>query len=465
MVGASAISLVYEGLVTFDRAGQVAPGLARTWTASEDGREWRFELDPDAKDSSGRPLGAADVLASFRRLLDPATASPRAWVLERIAGAEAFRNGAADEIAGLRGGDGEVTIRLDAPSSSFLGLLAMANAVVLPEGAEPDGRVATGPWQLIEHVRDSHLVFTRNPHWHGPAPELATLRVRILPEEFTRVAEWDTGRLDVLEVPSSQSQRFADAPSLVRQVALVTEYLGLNNADPVLRDVRVRRALNHAVNVDRILEHVLAGRGVRARGAVPPSLPGGGQAEPYAYDPSRARELLAAANVPADWELELWQRPGPLASQVLEAIQADLREVGVTCSIQQRDWSALKASIDRGETPAFFINWYADYPDAENFLVPLFHSRNVGGGGNRAAFRSAALDARLEELDRLSDLGARAEFAAALDSDILAEAPWVYLWHPVLEYLVSPRLEGFAPHPIPSAERWLDVRPAGAASS
>ncbi|NNE44317.1 MAG: hypothetical protein HKN12_08900, partial [Gemmatimonadetes bacterium] len=238
--------------------------------------------------------------------------------------------------------------------------------------------------------------------------------------------------------------------------------VGLNNEDPVLRDPRVRRALNHAVHVDRILERVVEGRGVRALGAVPPSLPGGGTGEAYAYDPDRARALLAEAGVPEDWVLELWQRPSPLASQVLEAVQTDLAAAGVTSEIRLRDWSALKASIDSGETSAFFINWYADYPDAENFLVPLFHSRNIGGGGNRARFAQPEIDAMLDRVDRPDDPETRARFAGEVDRAVLAHAPWIYLWHPVLEVAVSDRVTGYRPHAISSCERWLDVKPAPA---
>jgi peptide/nickel transport system substrate-binding protein/oligopeptide transport system substrate-binding protein len=467
VVGSSAAALLWEGLVTFDADGRPAPALASRWELSADGLEYRFAIDENARASDGSRLGASDVAASFRRLLDPATASPRAWVLERIEGAAEFRDRKTDSVAGLSvDAEGLLVIRLTEPSASFLGLLAMPNAGVLPAGRCDPARASTGPWVLVEHVRDSHLLFRANPHWHGQAPGFRELRVRILPEEFTRVAEFEVGNLDVLEVPASASKRLSEgehAARVHRQVALVTEYVGLNNDDPVLRDPRVRRALNHAVDVDLILEAVLGGRGVRAAGAVPPSLPGGGGGTPYAHDPALARRLLDEAGVPADWTLTLWQRPSPLGSQVLEAIQADLARLGVHAEIRLRDWNALKAAIDRGEPQAFFINWYADYPDAENFLVPLFHSSNIGGGGNRARFRDPEVDRDLERLDREADSVRRAALARDLDRRILERAPWIYLWHPVLEVAVAERIAGFRPHPVPSCERWLDVRLAAGA--
>lgn len=453
--------------MTIGRDGTIAPGLARSWDIDSTGTTYTFHLDPGALASDGSKVGASVARASFERLLDPAHPSPRAWVLEGIEGATAYTRGEAKEVAGIRILDeATLEIRLARPKASFLGLLAMPNAAVTVSNGGADGAVSTGPWILTERVAGSRLRFARNPHWHGASPRFDEILVRILSEEFTRVAEFEVGHLDVLEIPASQAKRLKDdpkyAPRITRQVALVTDYIGLNHEDPVLRDSRVRRALNHAVHVDRILETILEGRGVRATGAVPPGIPGGGGGEPFAYDLDRAKALLAEANVPAEWTLQLWQRPNPIVSQVLEAVQADLRAVGVQAEILQRDWGALKAAIDRGETAAFYMNWYADYPDAENFLVPLFHSANIGGGGNRARLRDTRVDALLDRLESERDPDARAAMARAADSTIAAGAPWIYLWHPAQEVVTSERVTGWSPHPVPACERWIEIdRAAG----
>ena len=126
--------------------------------------------------------------------------------------------------------------------------------------------------------------------------------------------------------------------------------------------------------------------------------------------------------------------------------------------LRVRDWSALKTSIDHGETPAFFANWYADYPDPENFLAPLFHSRNIGGGGTARASTMPAIDSALDALERETDPAARAERSAAIDRSVHEACPWIYLWHPASEVCVSERLEGYRPSTVPAAQRWLDVR-------
>ncbi len=466
VVGGAACAMLYEGLVTCDRDGRIVPALATSWIVSPDGRTYHFRLDLEARDSDGSAIIAHDVVRSFRRVLDPETASPRAWVFANVVGVGEEDPSGEDYPSGLRTLTSSVVeITLKKPSAAFLGLLTMpAAAVVRVPTFRELGSVATGPWVLVEHARDSHLCFRRNPHWHGRRAVFDSVFVRIIPEDFTRVAEFEVGHLDILEIPAAEAMRFRHEEQfrgrVQRQIALVTEYIGLNNEDPVLADPNVRRALNHAVNVDLILERVLEGRGVRSTGAIPPGLPGGGGGRAFSHDPKRARELLRAASLPEGWTLKLWQRPSPLASQVLEAVQADLKAVGVEAEILRRDWSALKAAIDRGEAQSFFINWYADYPDPENFLTPLFHSQNIGGGGNRARFRDSGVDALLADLDRTSDPSERAQLAHEIDVRIHAEAPWIYLWHPVLEYAVSERIAQYRPHPVPSCERWLDLVPA-----
>jgi peptide/nickel transport system substrate-binding protein/oligopeptide transport system substrate-binding protein len=461
VVGGSVVALLYEGLVTFDADGHLAPGVAARWESSGEGRTWRFFLDPTAQDSEGHPIGAPEVVASFRRLLLPSTASPRSWVLERVRGAREFRDGRADSIAGLSAVDGAIVVELESPSTSFPSLLAMPNAAILPAGGDASGRVSTGPWVLVEHVRDSHLLLRRNPHWHGARAAFEEIQVRILPEEFTRVAEFEVGNLDVLEVPASESARFrADArfapasapPGAARGGVRGVEQRGPRAARPARAQgaeprgerrpplgARARRAGRAGVGRDSARSsRRRKGRGVRFR-------PGRGA--------PAARRVQGSLGLGPSCG-----GAGPHRLASAGSDQADLAAVGVKAVLRVRDWSALKTSIDHGETPAFFANWYADYPDPENFLAPLFHSRNIGGGGTARASTMPAIDSALDALERETDPAARAERSAAIDRSVHEACPWIYLWHPASEVCVSERLEGYRPSTVPAAQRWLDVR-------
>jgi ABC-type transport system substrate-binding protein len=439
-------ALLFEGLVGFAPDGSMVPGLARTWTLSEDGRRYRFNLNTSSRFTDGRPARAADVIGSFRRVLDPATASPRAWVLTRILGAAAFHAGESDSIPGLVApDDSTLAIELDAPFAPFLSLLALpaARVVDLASLGRGDVPAGSGPWYVSEWLRGDRITLLPNPH-RTPAPAIEGIRYRIIPEPFTRIAEFESGTLDVLEIPDAEVPRFRDdektASHILKRPELRVFYVGLNNQ--TFTDPRVRRALNHAVNVPALVRVLASGEAVPAHGSVPPGLPGYAERPGYDYDPERARALLAEAGA-SDLALEIWQRESAEGNRVLEAVQGYLLAVGVEVTLVRREWSAFKEAVNAGKVDAFFLDWIADYPEAENFLFPLFHSANQGGGGNRARFVNPDVDRLLDETSRMGDASARAGAYAHIDSLVYAQAPWIYLYFPTSFHAVSPRINGY----------------------
>jgi peptide/nickel transport system substrate-binding protein/oligopeptide transport system substrate-binding protein len=276
---------------------------------------------------------------------------------------------------------------------------------------------------------------------------LTEVRYRIIPEAFTRVAEFESGALDVLVVPAAEIRRFLDDDSMRERIQSRSElrvyYIGLNNTRPPFDDPRVRQALNHAINVDRIISVLAGGEAVRATGSIPPTLPGYAERAPYRYDRAAARALLADAGYPDGLSMEIWLRESPQGNRVLEAVQGYLAEVGVEVTLVRREWSAFKEAVSVGKVDAFLLDWFGDYPDAENFLYPLFHSDNVGGGGNRAFFRDAGVDRMIERASATIDDAERYRLYARIDSTVYAQAPWIYLYFPRTFHAVSSRVSGY----------------------
>jgi len=443
-------SLLFEGLVGFDPAGLLVPALARSWDVDASATRYVFHLDTRSRFSTGRAVRAQDVIASFTRVLSPATASPRAWVLERVRGARDVIDGKTAEVAGLSApDDSTVVVNLDEPFAPFLSLLALpaARVVDLSAGSPAEGTVpaGSGTWTLSEWLRGDRLTLVPNPHHARRARNIDRLRLRIIPEPFTRLAEFESGTLDVLEIPDAEVPRFRSdaglAPRLLERPELRVMYVGLNNerfADP-----RVRRALNHAVNVEQIIRVMLGGAAVPAHGSVPPGLAGYRERPGFGYDPARARALLAEAGYPEGLDIEIWQRESAEGNRVVEAVQGYLQESGVRATLVRREWSAVKQAVSAGKVDAFLLDWFADYPDAENFLYPLFHSENFGGGGNRARFHDAAVDALLDAASRTADASARDSLYARTDSLVYAAAPWIYLYFPTSYHIVSERVTGY----------------------
>jgi len=402
-------ALLYQGLVRYGPDGRLQPDLARGWEIDAAGTRYTFYLDPRARFANGRDVSAEDVVYSFARVLSPRSTSPRPWVLDRIRGAGAFAKGEATAIAGLHTpDDSTLVITLDAPFKPFLGMLALPAAMVVPREAIAEGEGATfaglpvgsGPWRLEKWERADYLELVPNPHHARAARGLDAIRLRIIPEAFTRIAEFESGALDILEIPSAELRRFLDdsrySDMIQSRAELRVYYIGLNNRDARFADARVRRALNMAVDVDALIKVLAGGEAVRAAGAIPPGLAGYQARAPYPFDPARARALLAEAGYPEGFTMEIWQRESPEGNRVLEAVQGYLRAVGIDARLVRREWSAFKEAVSAGRVDAFYLDWFADYPDAENFLYPLFHSRNAGGGGNRSFFADATVDSLIE---------------------------------------------------------------------
>lgn len=457
-------ALIFDGLVGFAPDGSIIPGLARTWTVSADGTRYQFHLDTRAVFSNGKPVRASDVVASFRRVLDPATASPRTWVLTRIRGADAFHDGKGTTIDGLTAeNDSTLTIALGAPFAPFLSLLALPAARIIDTSTAGAGDtpLGSGPWQLSEWLRGDRITLTPNPH-RPHRSGISGVRYRIIPEPFTRIAEFEAGTIDVLEIPDAEVPRFLSDKKykdhVLKRPELRVFYIGLNNTK--FTDVRVRRALNHAVNVPAIIRVLASGEAVPAHGSVPPGLPGHRDRPGYEYDPALARRLLAEAGYADGLPLEIWQRESAEGNRVLEAIQGYLLAAGVHATLVRREWSAFKEAVNAGKVDAFFLDWIADYPEAENFLYPLFDSANQGGGGNRSRFVDPDVDARLDAASRMTDPTMRDAAYARIDSLVYAQAPWIYLYFPTSFHAVSSRIAGYRLPSIYLANDFSSVRKA-----
>lgn len=439
-------ALVFDGLVGFSPDGVLSPALARAWETN-DGQRYTFHLDTRARFANGRSVTAGDVRSSFERVLAPGTASPRSWVLERIRGAAGFRSGETRAVPGIETiDDSTLVIELEAPFAPFLSMLALpaARVVDVASVGVGDVPVGSGPWVISEWVRGDRVTLTPNPHHARRARSVAGVRYRVIPEPFTRIAEFESGTIDVLEIPDAEVPRFlADterSSRLLRRAELRVFYVGLNT--PRYPDPRIRRALNHAVNVEQLARVLQAGESIPAHGSIPPGIPGYRDRPGYAYDPALAKQLLREAGA-EDLKLEVWLRESAEGGRVMEAVQAYWSAVGVEATLVRREWSAFKQAVSTGKVDAFLLDWFADYPDAENFLYPLFHSANRGGGGNRSFFSDPEVDRLIDDASRILDPAARAEACAHIDSLVFAEAPWVYLYFPATFHIVSERVSGY----------------------
>jgi ABC-type transport system substrate-binding protein len=460
-----AVSYLFDGLTRFAIDGKVEPGLATRWDISPDGRTYTFHLRSGVHFHNGAPFVARHVVQSFRRVLDPASRGGRGFPLYPITGARAFADGKGTALGLVAPDDSTVVITLEAPSATFVKMLALPVASVVPDSAGADfGQhpIGTGPWRLVEWKHDDYVKFAKNAAYFGGAPKFDTLVARIIPEPTTAVAEFESGTVDVLYVPEDQTKEWEGDPSkksmLQSAPALRLWYMGVNVTRGPLKDVRVRQAIAHAIDTRVLLEQLLNGRGRVAAGVIPPALEGADTARvPVAYDTASARRLLKEAGFPNGVDLELWSSQTPPFPRLAEAMQAYLKAVGIRVKLVQRDASTMRAAARAGQTDLVLKDWFADYPDAENFLYPLLHSTNKGVGGNVSFYTSATFDKLVNQARGETDNAKRADFNRQADSVAYADVALVPLFFYNDLFAVQPWVKGFQVPLIFTGQRWTSV--------
>jgi peptide/nickel transport system substrate-binding protein/oligopeptide transport system substrate-binding protein len=191
---------------------------------------------------------------------------------------------------------------------------------------------------------------------------------------------------------------------------------------------------------------------------VPPALAGyDSTRKPYPYDPAKARALLAAAGHPNGIDIELWTSSTPLYLRIAETMQAYLNAVGIRTKIVQREAAAARAAARKGQTDLILKDWYADYPDAEDFLYPLLHTDNRGAGGNISFYSNPAFDSVVTASRRELDDTKRNALYQRADSIAFADAPMLFLYFYDELYAVQPWIKGFEPPVIFNGQRWIGV--------
>ncbi|HXL86658.1 MAG TPA: ABC transporter substrate-binding protein [Gemmatimonadaceae bacterium] len=461
-----AVAYVFDGLTRFTPDAKVVPGLAKSWDVSPDGITYTFHLRSGVKFHDGRAFSSNNVVNSFQRVLDPATKGGRGWPLYPIKGAEDYAAGKAKTISGMAApNDSTVVITLKEPFSIFPKLLAMPVTSIVPDNPPADfGQkpIGTGPWKFVEWRHDDYLRFVKNPDYFNGPPKTDSLMPRIVPEASTATAEFEAGNVDVLNVPDEAGKSWQVDPEkkklLTSAPALRFWYVAINNTRGALKDVRVRQALNYAVDVPTTLSQVMAGRGAVANGVIPPILGGyDPNRKPYPHDVAKAKQLLAAAGHPSGIDVELWAATTDQSPRLSQTVQANLAEAGIRAKIVQRDASSMREAARKGQTDLALKEWWADYPDAENFLYPLLHSKNKGVGGNVSFYSNPKFDALVDQAHREQDESKRSSLYTQADQIQFDDAPMIYLFFYKDMYAVQPWIKGFTVPAVFNGQRWTDV--------
>jgi len=457
---------LFNGLIKYSAEMKIIPDIAEKWDISEDGKIYTFYLKKGVKFTNGREVEALDFKYSIQRVLNPRTRSPRTWVFDKILGAKEYMLGKISDCPGVAIKDKyTLQIILEEPFAPFLGFLAMPAGYVVPkEEVEKWGDdfskhvVGTGPFKLQEWLPDEKIVLVVNPDYFDSKPKVKKLEYRIIPEELTAWAEFESKNLDALSIPMMEFDRIINNPKwqkyIIKQAGMNVYYLGLNCQKPPFDKVEIRQALNYAIDKEMILNTILKNKGILSHGPIPPGIDGySTKLKPYEYNPEKAKELLTKAEFPDGFKMKIYQKSSREVLEITEILQAQLKEVGIKAEIIQLEWSTLKEMINKGKTDAFYLAWIADYPDAENFLTPLFHSKNFGTGGNRSFYENKEVDKLITQAQQTTNTKERIKLYQQIEAKIHNDCPWVFLWHQKEFYIHQPWVKGYKSYPICHADK------------
>ena len=465
------------GLTTLDAAGRPIPGVAQSWTVSPDGKTWTFHLRK-ALWSDGKPVTAGDFVFAWQRLLDPKTASRYAYNLWVVKNARAVSGGKLPVTAlGVEAPAPDMlTVGLEHAAPYLPELLTHPSAMPLPRAeveakdaawARPGNYVSDGPYLLQQWVPSDHITLAKNPRFYDAA-KVAIQTVRYLPTSDADAAlrRFRAGELD-MQTPAPMSQAAwlrANLPGVLHVTpSLALDYIAINLADPALKDVNVRRAINLAYDREAITEKVLKKGEPPAYSYVPPgtaNYPGGVGMDfrglPLPARLAQAQKLMRDAGYGPFQRLHLnYETTINSDNRRLAAIfQAIMKPIYIDITIESVEFQVHLRNLRLRQFQLASANWFADFNDASNFLDLL----RSDSGNNYAGYRNLSFDAAMDLADNEPDLARRGRALAGAEAMALKDYPWVPLRFPAQSDLVSPKVRGWSANARDfQPSRWLRV--------
>jgi ABC-type oligopeptide transport system substrate-binding subunit len=473
---------VFEGLVTYDAAANIVPGVAESWSVGQDGLVYTFKLRPGLTWSNGDPLTANDFVYSFRRLMTPDTGAKYANVLYTIKNAEAVNKGEAKpEALGVKAiDDRTLEITLETPAPYFIAQLAHQTGMpVHPASVErfgtdfvkPENWVSNGPFVVKSFTPNDKLVLEKNPRYRDaaqvkldqvvyyPAEDRSAALRRFQAGEFHSYNDVPTDQLKFIR--QTLGDRFKAAPYLG------TYYFVFNTTKAPLSDPRVRQALTMVVDREFLAEQIWGGTMVPAYSFVPPGI---GAYEPASVEwkdlsqfdrEEKAIALLKEAGYGPGQKpltLEIRYNTSENHKNTSVALAEMWKPLNVDVKLVNSDLKTHYALLrDKGDFDVARAGWIADYSDPQNFL---FLGESDNKGLNYATWKNPDFDALMRQAARETDPAKRAGLLRQAEAVMLKDMPYIPLMFYGSKNLVSDKIEGWQPNVLDRhLSRYLSLKP------
>jgi len=450
---------LYDGLVAYGEKNTIEPRIAESYSSPDGGKTWIFKIRKGVKFHNGREVTADDISWTLDRNCSKEIASPTSRdYLSDIQGVEDRFSGKSNHIAGVTVTDKyTLKIQLDQPRAYFIGKLTYPCAFPLCKEAVGSGVidktsqiVGTGPFKLESYLPEQQISMTANKDYYLGIPKVEKIERPIIKDAATRLNKFKAGELDILGIDRKDVPGVQQDENLKKLIVPLPRpavfYIGLNQHQYApLKNVHVRRAIAMAIDRVRIAKVLLNGM-PEANGLVAPGVMG--YREGYKgldFNPAAAKAELAAAGYPDAKGLppvELVYREQAGDSQVVcEAVQQSLKQnLGLTVNVRTLEWGSLLHARNENKLEMYFLSWYADYLDPQNFLSFLFMS---DAKLNHDAYANAKFDSLCKEADSIIDEKKRLDLYHQAEDIAIQDAARVPIYFQVDNILVNSRVKGF----------------------
>jgi dipeptide transport system substrate-binding protein len=473
-----ALSPIYSRLVEFERGGTaVVPGLAERWTVTPDGKEYTFFLRKGVKWHSNknfkptRDMNADDIIFAIERQWKEnhpyfkVTSSNHSYFMGMGMDKQIK---SVDKIDSMT-----LKITLNKPEAPFLSGWAMEYAGIqskeyadamlkagTPEKIDQEP-IGTGPFYLVQYQKDAVIRYKAFPEFYAGKAKIDDLVYAITTDASVRWAKLQKGECHIMPYPNPadlDAMRKDPKVSVLEQPGLNVGYLAYNTTKKPFDDVRVRKAINMAINKQAIIDAVYLSTGVAAKNPIPPTQWSYNDAiKDDAFDPAAAQKLLAAAGLPNGFTTDLWampvQRPyNPNAKRIAELMQADLAKIGVKAEIKSFEWGEYRKRLQAGEHQMGMLGWTGDNGDPDNFLHTLLGCDAAKtGGSNVAKFCFQPFEDLVLKAKTITDPTARGKLYEQAQVIFKEQAPWFTIAHavqlkPVRKEVIDFKLSPFGRH-------------------
>lgn len=467
---------LFEIQLNEDGSTQLVNSLVQDYTVSDDGLTYDFTLRDDVKFSDGTPLTAYDVQFSLVRLLAMDTSVQTdfaACILgaDALIGAEGYSYDDTCEGIAVTD-DTHLTVTLAYPFAGFLYEMATPAGCIYSQaaveaagdsyGTDYTTAIGSGPYVVTSWTHDSGMTLARNEYYWGETPDFTEVNIQIIPDSSTLSMMFQNGEIDILDcdyldsaVVAATYKTDAYADKLVVANRLGTSYMALNENDPYLADVNVRKAIQMAIDRQSILTAIFDGDGSIPDGIYPEGLIGFTEENQgwLKYDPEGAVALLESAGYTkgADgyyFSMVIANDNDNSTSRVnvIQIIAENLQAVGINCTIENYDHATWLDLRNAGELTSYVSTWTADYNDPDNFIYTFFGSE-ANTVQRSLNYTNTDVIARVNAVRAITDDEARLAEYAALEYQIVAEdAAWVPLYSSSHLFVVSDKIGSFTPH-------------------